>query len=267
MVSSRTGTLIMLGWVAVLAGALPGSAGAQEKATTPEHKAAANLPPVEIILGPSEGTATPSHQGLSGHAGGGNITVNRLDPTTVAITMTGVAVAKGDNAFFETSAGYEFDHLQSFEVVFHSSDIKSVKLMLEGTVLGRLRSYCECQRVCKKGGTAQITTPGCAEVTCGSAEILAVHLPAREAGGCDSQTIHNHEGPVGVSIRPGKYTLHERFGFLASTPASYLLTRFAAADFSPEWVLDLRSLGFPEPFIAYGNRDFGFTVVLKAVPE
>ena len=46
-----------------------------------------------------------------------------------------------------------------------------------------------------------------------------------------------------------------------------MFTKFAAADFSPEWVLDLRSLGFPEPFIAYGNKDFGFTVPLKVAPE
>ena len=267
MVSSRNGILMAIGWAAVVVGALAWSARAQEKVLPAPAARKPPLPPVEIILGPAQGTATPSYWGRSGHAGGGNITVNRIDPATVVISMTGVAVAKGDDAFHQTSAGYQFDHSQCFDVVFNSPDVKSARLVLEGTVLGRLRSYCECPWCCKSGGTAQITTPGSAVVSCGPAQMLAVQLPAREVCCGDSQTVHNHEGPVGVPVLPGKYTLHETFGFLASTPCSALLTKFAAADFSPEWVLDLRSLGFPEPFIPYGNKDFGFTVTLKVVPE
>jgi hypothetical protein len=222
--------------------------------------------PVEIVIGAAEGTGHPTIRGCSAHAGGGNITVSRIDPTTVVITMTGIAVAQGNNVVRGSSASYQFDHALDFTIVVNSPDIKSAKLNLEAVVVGRLRSQCECSQCGKRSGTAQITTPGTASVTLDTKEVAAVHLPAREACCCDSQTIYNREGPVVASVAPGRYTLHGTFGFEASAPPSFL-NRFAAADFSPEWVLDLRQFGYPEPFIAYGNKDFGFTITLKVVPE
>jgi hypothetical protein len=265
MFGSRKRTLTAMGLVAVLAGTAALPARAEDKAPAGK-KSAASLPPVEIVLGPAEGTATPITSGHSAYAGGGNITVNRIDPTTVVITMTGAAAAHGDDLFHDMSAGFQFMHAQDFEVVFNSTDVKSAKLTLEAAVVGRLRTYCESPKCSKNGGTAEITTPGCATVNCGPAEIATVHRPARETSGGDSLVVHNREGPVTAAISAGKFTLHGSFGFVATAPHGFF-NKFDAADFSPEWVLDLRPLGFPEPFIGYGNKDFGFTITLKVVPE
>ena len=269
MVGSRKGILSALG-LAVLASVPVFLARAQEKPAEPPPPAvrrpAPGRPPVEIVVGTADGTATPTVSGCSGHAGGGNIYVTRIDPTMVVVTMTGLAVAKGDSIFHGSSAGYQFNHSQWFEVVFNSPDVKSAKLSLEALALGRLRTHCECQKCGKGAATAQITTPGSATLLNESTEVVSVHLPSREACCCDSETVHNREGPASASITAGKYTLHSTFGFAASAPSSFL-NRFAAADFSPEWVLDLRQFGFPEPFLAYGNKDFGFTITLRVVPE
>src|SRR5262245_57097820 len=125
MVDSKQGMLSALG-LAVLLGVPALVAGADDKVAEPQPPVPAvrrplpGRPPVEIIVGSAEGTATPLVSGCSGHAGGGNIYVNRTDPTTLVITMTGLAVAKGDSVFHGSSAGYQFNHSQSFEVVFNS---------------------------------------------------------------------------------------------------------------------------------------------------
>ncbi len=103
-------------------------------------------PPASIVLGSRHGHVTPQRSGFT-HTGGGNIDVAQPTSDVVVITMTGVAVA-GAHPFSDSIAGMNFDLTQNFEISFDNPKLKRAKLVLEGRVIGLLRSHA------KGGGTA-----------------------------------------------------------------------------------------------------------------
>src|SRR5262245_27361659 len=114
-----------------------------------EPKAPAAEAPVSIVLGPAHATATPWHQGSS-RTGGGNVHVAQLSPDTLSVTVTGAAAAK-PHPFTDSAAGLAHDVTQTFEVVFHSPEVKRARLVLWARCVGVLRSP---DHGGKKGGSA-----------------------------------------------------------------------------------------------------------------
>jgi hypothetical protein len=96
-------------------------------------------PPASIILGARHGHVTPSRCGFT-HTGGGNIDVAQPTADVVIVTMTGVAVA-GAHPCKDSLAAMSFDLVQSFEISFDSPKLTRAKLVLEGRVIGLLRSH------------------------------------------------------------------------------------------------------------------------------
>lgn len=224
------------------------------------------LPPMELVLKNSSGSASPNRT-CSAHVAGGNILVTQPNPTTVVFTMTGLAVAKSAGVVLKPKATYNFQFTQCFDVVIHDSIVKAPKLSLEGKVLGRLRSNCECPRLCTKhAAKACITTPGVATIAANGTELATVTLPAHSIGCCQNETVYDHDGPYYVPVSAGSYDLSQNFGFTAHAPCGFFVYS-SSADFTPDIVLDARALGHVEPFVGIANKDFGFTVTVKLLPE
>lgn len=234
-----------------------------------DHAAARNRPPVEIILVPGEAQAIPFKRGVS-YANGGVIVVTQPDPTTLVVTMTGLTATNAD-LLCTSVANYQFDLNQCFEICFNSKRVKQAKLTLEGRVLGLLRTdhrhYTHYLAKLRKGGTAQ-TLPAVAAVTAGPHELVALHLPARATSCGDDLSVYNHEGPLCVPVLPGKYTLHETWGF--GTTHIPFHCRGASAEFAPQpEAFSAENYWFHEvkPFNGQATKDFGFQVTLKVAQE
>jgi hypothetical protein len=225
-------------------------------------------PAVELILAPGEASAVPLKKGAA-YANGGVVSVVQPNPTTIVVTMTGLTAANADGCW-KSMANYSFDLTQDFELVFNSKGVKSATLTLEGRVIGLLRTkYSHHEggwHKDKQYATAE-TMPAAATVSCGPAELVTLALPARVAAGCDDLSVYNHEGPLSVSVKPSKFTLHETWGF-GTTHAAFH-SRGASAEFAPQpnYVPESNPLIAFQPFNGLATRDFGFQMTLKVVPE
>lgn len=233
-----------------------------------EPSASGPRPAVELILTPGQATAVPVKKGVA-FANGGIIDVAQPSPTTIVVTMTGLTAANAD-LFVTSLANYHFNLTQSFEVVFNSKGVKSAKLTLEGRVIGLLRTEFVHraaglhQQKCY--GTAE-TLPACATVTGEHQEAVTLTLPARAAGGCEDLSVYNHEGPLSVAVKPGKFTLNEDWGIGVTHAAFH--SRGASAEFAPQpfYVATSQLFTDYQPFNGVATRDFGYQVTLKIIPE
>jgi hypothetical protein len=220
--------------------------------------ASAPPPPASITLGLRHGHVTPLRSGFT-HTGGGTIDVAQPTPDVVVITMTGVAVA-GGHPCKASVATMTFDLTQCFEVSFDSPKLKKAKLVVEGRVIGLLRSRCN-------GGGSAEEGPGCATVSSGPTALVSLCVPQHSVAGGENLSINDHDGPVEVPIVPGKYTLHQTFTISAAHPRSVLPCKAASAEFAPDPALDPLWISYWEPFHGATKRDFGFQITIKVVEQ
>lgn len=220
---------------------------------------AADVPPVSIELHGRQATGVPVRRGFT-HTGGGNIDVKQPTPDTLVITMTGVAVA-GGHPCKDSLASLTFDLCQDLEIVVADKKTTRVKVTLEASVIGLLRTH-------KKGcGTAAINCPGRAALLFGPAAVLEVSLPARAATCGDNVSVNDHEGPRCVVIPPGYVKLVQQFSITATHPCKLVPCKTASAEFAPDPALDPLWISAFEPFHGAIKKDFGFVVTLKVAPE
>ncbi len=238
---------------ALLAAALS-LAPAQEKAVVPPG-AAVNItvtagtappPPASITLLERHGHVTPV-KGKCTHTGGGLIDVTAPSPDSVLVTMSGAVVANSEMKF-------ELD--QCFEVSFDDPKLKKAKVLVEGRVIGLLRG--------EKKGCAEYSG-ACASVLAGPAELVTVCVPAHQVCGCDNLSVNDHDGPKGVPIAPGKYTLHQTF--LISAHSDSVLCKRPSAEFAPDPAIDPLWISYREPFHGVKKDTFGFQTIIKVVPD
>jgi hypothetical protein len=217
-------------------------------------------PAASIVLGPRHGHVTPVRTGCN-HTAGGNIDVAQPSPDVVVITMTGVAVA-GKHPCLSSVASMAFELEQCFEVSFDNPKLKHAKLVLEGRVIGLLRSH----GCCKWGGSAE-QGPGCATVSAGHSAVLSVTVPPHSVACGENLSVNCHDGPVEVPIVPGKYTLHETWTIDAAHPYKPLPCKASSAEFAPDPALDPLWISYWEPFHGAAKKDFGFQITLKVVED
>jgi hypothetical protein len=218
--------------------------------------AAAPSPPVSLNLGSRHGHVTPARNGFT-HTGGGNIDVAQPASDTVVVTMTGVAVA-GAHPVKQSSASLHFDLDQSFEVSFDKPEVKKAKLTLEGRVIGLLRSH---GKGCAQQGTAV------ASVNVDATSLVTLSVPVHAVAAGESLSINCREGPAGVSIGAGKFTLHQVFEVSASHPHSLLACKASSAEFAPDPALDPLWISYWEPFHGAAKKDFGFQITMKVAAD
>jgi hypothetical protein len=222
----------------------------------------------ELVLEPGEASARPHKQGVA-YANGGVLAVNQPNPTTLVVTLSGLAGVNADLCSTST-AGYDFDLNQCFEIRYDPKVAKATKLSIEGRVIGLLRTdwrHYTGRHSGPKGGTAE-TCP-VATISAGPAEVVGVTLPARVAACGEDLSVYNHEGSLAVPVAPGEYALHETWGFRVTHPA--FCVRGASAEFSPEpaYYPDAAAYWFHDfqPFNGQASKDFGFQVTIKLIPE
>ena len=243
---------------------LPLSVFAQDKKTVPPgtpvtitvQPAAAQTPPISIILGPRHGHVTPERQGCT-HTGGGNIDVSQPTPDTVVITMSGAVVAYG--ALRVATAAQVFDLEQCLELSFDNPKVKKGKLTLEGRVIGLLRSHCH--------DDSAGYDDACASVGIGPNCLLKLCVPPHSVGGTQNLSVNDHDGPISVPVLPGKYVLHQTFRIGATAMPTLLLTKGPSAEFAPDPALDPLWISYKEPFHGAVKKDFGFQITLKVAED
>jgi hypothetical protein len=218
---------------------------------------AADVLPAEIRLGARTGHATPFQKGCA-KLGGGNIDVIQPTPDVLIITLSGAAVACG-TPVCASHGSYAFDVSQCFEIVL-GEKVKAAKLIMEGQVIGLLRSPC-------KKGTASSST-ACAGVAISGAEvvqdILSLSMPPHSVACGQNLSINDKEGPVCVPVVAGCYTLHQTFGLEASQDCG-LLCRGPSAEFA-DGALDPLWLSSCEPFYGAAKKNYGFQIILRVEP-
>lgn len=218
-------------------------------------------PPAALVLGAAQASATPHREG-SARTGGGNIHVSQPSPDTIAVIMTGAALAKS-HPWKKSAAQLTFELCQSFDVVFHSPKVKKAQLALWGRTVGMLRGDGHRHG---PAASASLSIPGHASVLCGPAEVLRVNLPARGVGTGESLSIHDREGPAVVPVVPGKYQLRQTFA-IAAVQEHGLFAKPVSAEFAPDPALESDWLGQREPFHGADKKTFGFQVILKVIAE
>jgi hypothetical protein len=203
-------------------------------------------PPASITLLERHGHVTPV-KGKCTHTGGGLIDVTTPASDTVVIAMSGAVVA---------NAEMKFDVDQCFEVSFDDPKLKKAKLLVEGRVIGLLRG--------EKKGTAEYSD-ACARVVVGPVELVSVCVPSHQVSGCENLSVNDHDGPKGVPVTPGKYTLHQTFRIAAQTDS--VICKRPSAEFAPDPAIDPLWISYHEPFHGVKKDTFGFQVVLKVVAD
>jgi hypothetical protein len=229
-------------------------APAQEKAVAPPGAAvnitvvpgSAPAPPLSITLLERHGHVTPS-KGKCTHTGGGLIDVASPSADTVQVTMSGAVVANSE---------MKFDLDQCFEVSFDDPKVKKGKILVEGRVIGLLRG--------EKKGCAEYND-ACASVVVGPTSLVSVCVPEHKVCGCDSLSVNDHDGPKGVPVTAGKYTLHQTFTIVAHTES--VLCKRPSAEFAPDPALDPLWISYHEPFHGVKKDTFGFQAILKVAPD
>jgi hypothetical protein len=219
------------------------------------------VPVVQLVLGPGEGTARPQRT-CCAHTGGGNVLVTQPTDDTIATAMTGVVVAKR-GPLADSVASYDFELTQDFEVVVNDPRIRAVKLLMEGRVVGLLRTPKCCADPAE---SALVSVPAQAAVKCGPQELLELSLPQAATCCGESVSVYNREGPACVVVPPGKYTLHEVFGIQAIGGKCPVPCKGPSAEFAPDGALDPRWISSYEPFHGAIKKSFGFQVILKVAP-
>lgn len=215
-------------------------------------------PPASIVLGSRHGHVTPNRCGFT-HTGAGNIDVAQPTSDVVVITMTGVAVA-GAHPFTDSTASMNFDLIQNFEISFDNPKLKRAKLVLEGRVIGLLRSHA------KGGGTAGEGL-GCASVLRDGTGLITLCVPEHAVACGENLSINDHEGPVEIPIAPGKYALAQTFVITASHAGTLRLCKAASSEFAPDPALDPLWISYWEPFHGANKKDFGFQITLKIIED
>jgi len=234
----------------------------QEKAPAP--KAAPSSSPVQIVLTSGDASAVPERTGCVGfaHTGGGDIQYSQPAPHVLVITMTGSALAKGQ-IHKESGAHWAFQLSQCFDIVA-AAQVKGIKLSIEGRLVGLLQSGPCCH---KEGAATAEVSNAAASITCGPTSIVGIEMPARSACCGNHQAIYLREAAPPQIVMPGSFTLHQTLDIGACVRKCPLLCKAVAAEFAPSHALDPAWLGLFDPFHGTIDKDFGFRVTIRAVPE
>jgi hypothetical protein len=153
-----------------------------------------------------------------------------------------------------------FDLTQNFEISFDSPKLKRAKLVLEGRVIGLLRSHSE-------GGGSAGEGPGCATILRDGATLGTLCVPEHAVGCGENLSINDHEGPIEIPIAAGKYTLAQSFVITASHPGTLRPCKAASTEFAPDPALDPLWISYWEPFHGAIKKDFGLQITIKVVED
>jgi hypothetical protein len=210
-----------------------------------------------VILKPTQrdGYAAPSHH-CSALTGGGAVTVLQPAPDTLIITLTGAAAAKA-NPFAPSMAGLEAAVEQQFEVVFPGG-VKPARLILEGRVLGLLRSEG------LKSGSAELVQ-ATADVHHDSQPLIGLNFPPKSVNGREALAVNLAEGPACVPVGPGCHGLNLSLHIAASQSRS-LCPHISSAEFAPPPALPPTWIHAPDPFGGVDRSGLGFQVTVRVEP-
>lgn len=216
--------------------------------------AEASSPPVSITLGSRHGHATPERTGCT-HTGGGTVDIQQPSSDTIVVTLTGLAVAYCTPRGSTAAMFAELD--QCFEISFDNPKVKRAKLIMEGRVVGVLRSHC-------KGGTASFSDAN-ASIIAEATPVLNLSVQPHAVCNGDNLSVNDREGPVEVTVMPGKYKLHQTFRVSAASGKN-ICAKAPSAEFSPEG-LDPIWISYKEPFKGVSKKDFGFQLTIRVADD
>ncbi|WP_422931099.1 hypothetical protein [Singulisphaera sp. PoT] len=237
---------------------VPVPAPAGEAAPAPAGQATGQIvppPTFEFTLGGKNESIAPGTQGDAKAEDG------KAEITTEANTLkTVVTGAAGANVFLGTtsSAVYQIQVVQEFDITCSDPSVSQVVLTLESALNGIIRSKH------KASATLRLASATIAPVGWTAAP-LSVSYPSYSVSGAQGYKYSEPQAPSTSAPLPlGRYVIQADFQI--ETTAAGLLDAHSTAIFVPESeALDAWEREH-DPFAGDSHDDFGFTVTLKAQP-
>jgi hypothetical protein len=233
-------------------------------AAFPADKAPApSGPAYQILLRSRRAEVTPQRS-KDAQTGGGSISVEQPEPSTIVVTMTGSAVAGSD--CHHAAAGLCFELEQDLEIVSLRSGARPPRIGMVGRVVGTLQVTDPGKCFCKGCGSAQ-QGPATAFLMSGDTNLLSLNVDPAGVGCGQELAINHRAGPVESLAGVGCYHLQASFQIGANQGKGVFYRQAAVADFDPAPELDAFWADVLKPFRAVPRRDFGFKVVLRVVED
>jgi hypothetical protein len=213
-------------------------------------------PRYTIILGGRDACVTP-HTRNRARADGGIIEVQTSSPSPDALTVTMTGTPAADSYLGCTSTATQTFHLvQQFEVTCSDPSIQTVKLTLDSSLVGYVRS--------SRKATAGVTLASASVIPASwPGSPLTLAHPTLSSAGTQAHLCNQHlplvEGPP---MPLGRYTLVA--DFVLDTTASGVCNAHAVADFSPDTTLPADWVRMRDPFQGVSKKAFGFSLSISS---
>jgi hypothetical protein len=213
-------------------------------------------PRYTITLGGRDACVTP-HTRNRARADGGIIEVQTSSPSSDALTVTMTGTPAADSYLGCTSTATQTFHLvQEFDVTCSDSSIQTVKLTLDSSLVGYVRSSR------KASAGVSVASASVIPVSWAGSPLTLAH-PTLSSAGTQAHLCNQHlplvEGPP---MPLGRYTLVA--DFVLVTTASGVCNAHAVADFSPDTTLPADWVRMRDPFQGVSKKAFGFSLSISS---
>jgi hypothetical protein len=213
-------------------------------------------PKYTITLGGRVACVTP-HTRNRARADGGIIEVQTLSHSADALTVTMTGTPAADSYLGCTSTATQTFHLvQEFDVTCSDPSIQTVKLTLDSSLVGYVRS------ARKASAGVSLASASVIPVSWSGSQLTLDH-PTLSSAGTQAHLCNQHlplvEGPP---MPLGRYT--SVADFVLDTAASGVCNAHAVADFSPDTTLPADWVRMRDPFQGVSKKAFGFSLSISA---
>jgi hypothetical protein len=209
-----------------------------------------------ITLGGRDACVIP-HTRNRARGDGGIIEVQISSPSSsaLAVTMTGTPAA--DSYLGCTSTATQtFQLVQEFEVTCSDPSIRSVRLTLDSSLIGYVRSSR------RAGASVSLARASVIPEVWQGAPLALAHPPLASSG-TEARLCNQHLPPLeGPPMPLGRYTLVA--DFVLDATASGVCNAHSVADFSPDTTLPADWVRMRDPFQGVSKRSFGFSFTISS---
>jgi hypothetical protein len=213
-------------------------------------------PKYTISLVGRDACVTP-HTRNRARADGGIIDVQISAPSANALTVTMTGTPAADSYLGCTSTATQtFQLVQEFDVVSSDPSIRSVRLTLDSSLVGYVRSS-------RRAGASVNLARAFVIPESWQGVPLALAHPPLVSSGTQARLCSQHLPPLqGPPMPLGRYKLVA--DFVLDATASGVCNAHAVADFSPDTTLPADWVRMRDPFQGVSKRSFGFSLTISS---
>jgi hypothetical protein len=241
-------------WMLIILFGLP-LVGAELRAQAPAPRPLPS-PKYVITLGGRDACVIP-HTRRRARGDGGIIDVQIASPSPSALTVTMTGTSAADSYLGCTSTATQtFQLVQEFEVTCSDPSIQSVRLTLDSSLIGYVRSS-------RRAGASVNLARASVIPEAWEGIPLALAHPPLASSGTEARLCNQHLPPLeGPPMPLGRFTLVA--DFVLDATASGVCNAHSVADFSPDTTLPADWVRMRDPFQGVSKRSFGFSFTISS---